>query len=158
MSVGQWIENSPVSYAEVHWGPLTDFSIAGHYFSFFMVVGTSVAVDLRLLGLGARSRKASELAEMLFPWTWTFLGVVVLTGFLYFAPSASTFLNSSFFFLKLLLTALASVWVVLIQRNIRKWDEAAATPPLAKLMAIISLLLWIGTILVGTHVPVETCV
>ena len=67
MTIGEWIETSPVAYAEIHWGALTDFSVAGHYFSFFMVVGTSVAVDLRLLGLGPRRQTASELAEQLFP-------------------------------------------------------------------------------------------
>ena len=72
-----------------------------------MVVGTSVAVDLRILGIGARRQTASELAEQLFPWTWVFLGIVAITGFLYVAPSARLFFSSSFFFIKLLMPALS---------------------------------------------------
>jgi len=158
MSVGEWIETSPIAYAEIEWGLLTDFSIVGHYFGFFMVVGVNLAVDLRILGVRGRNRTASELAEQFFPWAWRFLGIVVLTGSLYLSPSARAFFSSSFFLLKLLLMLLAIVSSLLIQWNVRKWEQAPATPLLAKVLAVVSLLLWIGTILAGTHVPIQTLV
>ena len=157
LAFGNWLEKSPMAYAVVEWDLLSDFCWVGHFFSFFLVVGTSVAVDVRLLGLGARRQTASELAEQLFPWTWAGLGLATLTGFLYLTPSAWIFFRSSFFFIKLLLTFLAAVSVLLIQWNVRKWDRQSALPPLAKVMAVISLLLWISVLIAGTHVPVQTC-
>ena len=157
LAFGDWLENSPIAYAVVKWGLLSDICWVGHFLSFFLVIGTSVAVDVRLLGLGARRLTASELAEQLFPWTWTGLGLAFLTGFLYLTPSAWIFFRSSFFFVKLLLTALAAVSVLLIQLNVRKWDRQGALPPMAKVMAVVSLLLWISVLIAGTHVPVQTC-
>ena len=157
LAFGDWLETSPMAYAVVEWDLLSDFCWVGHFFGFFLVVGTSVAVDVRLLGLGARRQTASELAEQLFPWTWIGLGLAVLTGFLYLTPSAWIFFRSSFFFIKLLLTFLAAGFVLLIQWNVRKWDQQAALPPLAKVAAVISLLLWISVLIAGTHVPVQTC-
>ncbi len=130
---------------------------AAHYFSFFVLVGTIAVVDLRLLSLAGQGRAVTQLAEQLFPWTWIGLGLASLTGFLYLTPSAWIFFRSSFFFTKLLLTFLAAVSVLLIQRNVRKWDQQAALPPQAKVMAVISLLLWISVLIAGTHVPVQTC-
>ena len=129
LSFGAWLENSPMAYAVVNWGVLADIVTVSHYFSFFLVVGTSATVDLRLLGLAGRRQTASQLADQLFPWTWTALGIAVLSGFLYLAPSATAFFRSSFFFIKLLVTLLAGVFVLLIQRNVRKWDQQPATPP-----------------------------
>jgi hypothetical protein len=116
-----------------------------------------VTVDLRLLGLASLRQTASELAEQLFPWTWTGLGLVFLTGFLMFVPDATTFLNSSFFLQKLLVTLLGMIFVLLIQWNVRKWERLKAATPVGKMMAAISLLLWMGTILLAVHVPLQTC-
>ena len=157
MSLGLWLENSSVAYAAVNWSLLGDILTISHFFSFFLVVGTTAAVDLRLLGLVARDHSASQLAEQLFPWTGLLWGTAVLSGLMMFVPSATTFFNSSFFFIKLLVTVLATAFVPFIQWNVRKWDQSGAIPALAKLMAAVSLMLWIGAILGGTHVPVQTC-
>jgi hypothetical protein len=39
-----------------------------HYFSMFIVTGTSVIFDMYLLGFVAKGQKASEFAEQVFPW------------------------------------------------------------------------------------------
>jgi hypothetical protein len=39
-----------------------------HYFSMFILVGSMVIVDLRVLGLLGRSQEAGRFADRLFPW------------------------------------------------------------------------------------------
>jgi hypothetical protein len=156
LSLCKWLENTSLARGLEGAPYLFPILSAGHFFSFFLLIGTTVAVDLRLLGLASRRHTASQLAQQLFPWTWTGLGIASLTGFLMFMPDARTFVSSSFFLTKMLVTVLAGAFVLLIQWNVRKWELSAATLPLAKVMAAVSLLLWIGAILAAAEVPIQT--
>src|SRR5260370_24606093 len=68
--------------AETGWLYAT-ISVA-HYFTLFVLVGTIVLVDLRILGVAARSQSVTQVGETLFPWTWTALGLALLSWFLMF--------------------------------------------------------------------------
>ncbi len=48
-----------------------------HYFSMFILVGSMVIVDLRVLGLVGRRQDATQLADSLFPWMWASLALNV---------------------------------------------------------------------------------
>jgi hypothetical protein len=156
MSFGLWLERSGLSRAVLDYALFSDVIWVGHWFGFFFLVGTSAILNFRLLGCIGRRYSASELADQLLPWTWVGFGIAVLSGFLYFAPSATTFFRSSWFFTKVTLAVLAAASVFVVQRNVRKWDQPAP-PPSARITAAVSLLLWIATIVAGTHVPVQTC-
>jgi hypothetical protein len=131
---------------------------ATHFFSFFLLVGTIVFVDLRVLGLAGRRESLSQIAEQLFPWTWISLGLAVVTGFLMFATEATAFLPSGYFRIKLLVILAGVLFAAIIQRNASRWDQSAGVPATARLTALISLLLWIGVILAATEVANHTAV
>ena len=48
---------------------------------------------------------------------------------------------------------LAIVCTVIIQWNVSSWDRLPAVPVWAKLLAFVSIALWIGAILVGVEIP-----
>jgi uncharacterized membrane protein len=124
-----------------------------HYFSFFALVGMIAIVDLRVLGITDRRQTATQLADDLFPWIWTGLAFNVLSGLLMFAGAATTFCSNSVFHAKLLVILLAVIFGVIVERNVRKWDGLPTMPTGAKLLALVSLLLWIGAILSAVEVP-----
>jgi len=124
-----------------------------HYFSFFLLVGTIVMVDLRVLGLAGRRQSVAQLADQLFPVMWTGLGFAFLSGFILFAGDALTFLPNPVFRAKLWVILLAVVSGIVVQRNVRKWDQLPAVPKAAKFVALVSLVLWIGVILTAVEVP-----
>jgi hypothetical protein len=124
-----------------------------HYFSMFLIVGPTVMVDLRVLGAADRHHPVAELAERFFPWVWWALAFNALSGFLMFAGNAVAYIPESTFHAKLLVTLLAVVFTLAVQWNVAKWDHLPAMPVLAKTLAIVSLLLWIGAILAGVEVP-----
>ena len=124
-----------------------------HYLTFFWCIGSIAIVDLRILGIAARGRKASELAEVLFPWAWTGFGLAVLSGFLMFATDAGDWAPDRVFHVKLLVLLLAVVFAVIVQIGVPKWDGAPAMPAAAKVVALISVLLWVGTILAASEIP-----
>jgi hypothetical protein len=127
-----------------------------HYIGFFLLVGAIVVVDLRLLGVVKGRQSASQLGEQVFPLMWTGLGLSALTGFIMFAGSATQYYANSLFYLKLAVVLLGIVTGITVQRNVPKWDNLPAISAWAKLLAIVSIALWIGAILVGVEIPAIT--
>ena len=124
-----------------------------HYFSMFLVVGPTVMVDLRVLGAADRHHPVAELAERFFPWVWVALAFNALSGFLMFAGNAVAYIPESTFHAKMLVTLLAVVFTLAVQWSVPKWDRLPVIPATAKVVALLSLVLWIGAILAGVEVP-----
>lgn len=154
--LSDWLEQGFISQAVIHSNAFGDFSGYGHYFGFFVVVGISLTVDLHILGVCSRQHSARELAQWLMPWMWGSLALVLLTGTIYLAPSASAFFVSSYFYFKLLAMVLGAATMFVIQKKLPQWDQRGELPWAAKLLAVFSILCWIGTIILGTHVPLQT--
>lgn len=127
-----------------------------HYFSMFILVGAMLIVDLRVLGLLARRQDATQLADRLFPWIWISLALNFLSGFLMFAGSATAYYRNDVFYDKLAVILLAIVASIIVQQKVRKWAQLPAMPASAKLVALISIGLWIGAIIAGVEVPALT--
>ena len=149
----EWLEKNP-------WIVALDSSIVMslifeilHYSGFFLLVGTTVVVDLRVMGLAARREPAPQLARQLVPWMWTGLGMTVVSGFFMFAADAPDFYLAGVFRIKMLIVLLAILFGVAVLRRVSKWSELPAMPAGAKLLAFLSLALWIGAILAAVEVP-----
>jgi len=127
-----------------------------HYFSMFILVGAMVIVDLRVLGLVGRRQNATHLADRLFPWMWISLALNFLSGFLMFAGSATAYYRNDIFYDKMGVILLAIVASIIVQQKVRKWDQLPAMPAWAKLIAVVSIGLWIGAIVAGVEVPALT--
>jgi len=127
-----------------------------HYFSMFILVGSMVIVDLRVLGLVGRRQDATQLADWLFPWIWASLALNVLSGFFMFAGSATSYYGNDIFYDKMTVFLLAIVANIIVQKKVRKWNLLPAMPAWAKLIAVVSIGLWIGAIIAGVEVPALT--
>ena len=127
-----------------------------HYFSMFILVGSMVIVDLRVLGLVGRRQDAAQLADRLFPWIWASLALNFLSGFFMYAGSAVSYYGNSVFYDKMIVILLAIVANIIVQQKVRGWNELPAVPAWAKLIAVVSIGLWIGAIIAGVEVPALT--
>ena len=127
-----------------------------HYFSMFVLVGSMVIVDLRVLSLLGRQQDATQLADRLFPWIWASLALNFLSGFFMFAGSAIAYYRNDIFYDKVGVVLLAIVTNIIVQQRVRKWDQLPAMPAWAKLIAVVSIGLWIGAIIAGVEVPALT--
>ena len=142
-----WVNASPVGAAIVE---------VIHYFSMFMLVGSTAIVDLRLLGVTGGRQTASELAEQVFPTMWLGLILSTITGCIMAAGAATQYYRNSVFYTKDLIILVAVLFGIIIKNNVRKWDALPSIPVTARLVALISLVLWIGAILAGVEVPAIT--
>jgi hypothetical protein len=127
-----------------------------HYSAVFLCVGTILLLDLRILGVADRRQALSALAEQLRPSMWTAFGAIVVSGFLLFAVDGGDFAAATLFRLKLLVILLAMVSALAIEWNLEKWDRAPVMPVTARLVALMSIVFWLGVVLVSVEIPALT--
>ena len=124
-----------------------------HYLTMFWFIGSVAVVDLRVMGLVARKRGLGELAEQLFPWAWIGFTFAVISGFLMFATDAGDWAPSRVFHWKLAFIVTSAIVAGVVQWLAPRLSRQAEIPTWAKLVALLSLLLWIVTILSASEIP-----
>ena len=148
----EWLEHTSWVTTISNTGWMYQTAEITHYFSLFVLVGTTVIVDLRVLGVAARRQSVAQLSEQLFPWVWTALCLAVLLGFIMFATGAADFFTDTVFRVKMSVILLAIVFTIIVQRKAAKWDRSVGIHTLSKLAAFASLVLWIGAILAAVEI------
>ena len=153
LSVCQWLEKTPWSIAlhESLWVyPLVE---SVHVLTLCLFLGTTVMLDLRLLGVTMRRVPISEVVEQLFGWTVAGFVLMVLSGaLLFYAIPVRTYLNI-FFRVKvvMLLSAGLNAWVFhrAVYRRVAEWDLDPVAPKGARLAGGLSLVLWAAIVVAG---------
>jgi hypothetical protein len=142
-----WLENTPwgVMVRDSAWMyPIIRWV---HFVGLSMWLGTSLTVDLRLIGVGERRLTAAELSSGLFAWNWIGFCVAFLGGFLLFSADATTYLSNPGFRLKLVVvTPLALIWHLVVQKKTRTWTQTGQTSAFGRWAGLIELLLWISVV------------
>ena len=123
-----------------------------HYVALFSCIGTIVLLDLRILGVAERSQALPAFAEQLRPWTWIGSGAAVVSGFLLFATEAGDYAAVTPFHVKMLIVALAFISALAVEWSVPKWSRTPVIPVTAKLLALISIALWLGAILAAVEI------
>ena len=130
-----------------------------HVFALVLVVGSIMAVDLRLLGLANRERPFSELAREMLPWTWVAFAVAAVAGFLMFSSKALIYYGNIPFRIKMCCLLLAGINMALFHwlgtRHLETWDRKQPPMP-AKFAGGASLLLWTTIVAAGRWIGFTT--
>jgi len=131
-----------------------------HVIGLTMVFGTIVIIDLRLLGIASTRRPFTAIASDVFKWTWMAFAVTATTGALMFITNASTYYQSAYFRAKMALLALSGlnmlVFELTARRSIHAWDRKASAPASGRAVAVLSLVIWIGVIVLGRWIGFTT--
>ena len=124
-----------------------------HILGVAVIMASIVMVDLRFLGLAVPSQNISEMLHRLLPWTWWALPINAVTGLLFVvARPARYFFNPVFGWkLSMLVPAVGLAWVVyrLDARETGYWERSVARRAGGRVIAAVSLVLWIGVVLAG---------
>ena len=149
----QWLNDTSWSVAlrESPW----DYYIFGaiHILGIGLFGGLVVLGDLRLLGFAMRREPVSEVLDRFRPWKWTGFGALLVSGALLVLSEPLDCYHSKSFWASLVLLVLFGINALAfrfgIYRSVAAWDDAAATPPAARLAAGISLFFLAALILAG---------
>jgi len=124
-----------------------------HVVAICLVVGSILAVDLRLLGLASVNRPVSRVTGGILPLTWGAFVVALTSGGLLFISNATKYLGNGFFVAKMFLIGAAGLNMVMFHmigaRNLPRWENDARLPLPARLAGVVSILLWIAVVTCG---------
>src|ERR1700722_6234413 len=142
----QWV----ATLAESRW--LYGLISVVHYCSLFFCVGTIVLLDLRILGIANRNPALAALAEQLRALSWIGFGFAMVSGFLLFATEAGDYAAVTPFRVKMLIIVVAAISALAKEWSVPNWDRAPVIPVMARLLALVSIVLWLGAILAGVEI------
>jgi len=126
---------------------------AVHVIGLALVFGTIAIIDLRLLGAASTRRSFRRMSAEIMKWTWAAFALTALTGVLMFITNATVYYNNLYFRAKIALLVLAAINVAVFEltagRSMQQWDRAPSAPRIGRLVATVSLVVWIGVIVTG---------
>jgi uncharacterized membrane protein len=124
-----------------------------HVLSICLVVGSILAVDLRLLGLASIHRSVSRVTHGILPLTWCAFVVAVASGGLLFISNATKYLGNGFFIAKLCLIGAAglnmAIFHAISAKDLPRWENETRLPLPARLAGGLSILLWVAVVACG---------
>ena len=124
-----------------------------HVVAICLVVGSILAVDLRLLGLASVHRSVSRVTSGILPLTWSAFAVAVTSGILLFISNATKYLGNGYFVAKLFLICAAGLNMAIFHqistKDLPRWENETQLPLPARLAGGLSILLWIAVVTCG---------
>lgn len=124
-----------------------------HILGITAIMGSTVLLDLRLLGLALKSHRVSELIGRLMPWTWTALPFMFVSGIVFVLARPQRYAMNPVFrtkFLILLPAVLVTLAFHLVSLKDREfWERSPGRRAMGKAIGALSLLLWLGVVLAG---------
>ena len=118
-----------------------------HIGGFAVSIGSIALVDFRMLNLGLRKETAARILRYTEPWTLIALVFVVFSGLMLFLSQADIYLVNQIFPLKMYILIAALIYNFTVHRKMAKMENPP--PVLNKLVAVISLLLWVSVVFGG---------
>ncbi len=124
-----------------------------HIVAVATVITSALMVDLRLFGFRDRGQTISAVAGRFLPLIWYALPILLLTGITLIIAEPSRALQNPVFILKMALLLPAAGATLGCQLPLRKddryWDRSDSRRMLARLIACVSLPLWVAIIFAG---------
>jgi len=151
-----WIKATKLSAFVVHSPWVWPAAETVHFIGLAMLIGVIALMDLRLLGLAKRLPFAP--LHRLLPWAIAGFVLCLMTGTVFFAGEPFQYIHNSVFWFKILFIALAGTNVLVfyvtgIFHKVEKLGPGDDAPRAAKLIAVVSLFLWIGVMYLGRMLP-----
>jgi len=150
----RWLESMPwaVTIRLSSW--LYPVVLWVHFIGLSVFLATSAAVDLRLMGVGARRLTAAQLSSGLFAWNWIGFAVAFAGGFLLLSAEATTYAANIGFWLKLgVVFPLATIWHIVVQRKVSTLGRWAGLTEFLLWISVTVASVWFLLTNAVTHPP-----
>ncbi len=147
LEIFYWLEYTPL-LVEMRSSPWLFPAIATvHLFGLVIIGGTVLVVNLRLLGFGLSRQPVAQLARDTEPLLLTGLLIMLATGSLLFLCFATKYYYLTPFWVKLTSLTVVLIFTFTTHRRVVMDKERTATA--SKLVALMSMSLWISVALGG---------
>lgn len=156
----EWLQTTPLSETiqNVSWIIPTIQTI--HILCVAVLVTATFFVDLRILGVFSRSQPVAALASRFLSGIWWVLLVLFVTGSLLIVGEPGRSLLNPAFAAKMAMLVVVAGLTVLLQRplatNEGYWDASGGRQAAAKVIAVLSLVLWSFIVFAGRWIAYVT--
>lgn len=148
-----WIERTPLSQAI----QVTSWSVPAvqtvHILAIAAVMAAVFMLNLRLLGIVGIDRPLAEVSARIRPVIWWTLPILLLSGAILIVGEPVRALENWVFQLKMTLLVAVIIITLAYQAPLNKdsnfWDATSGRRGAIKLIAIVSLTLWVGIVCAG---------
>jgi hypothetical protein len=118
-----------------------------------IVISAVFLVDLRILGVFARTQPVAAVSHRFLPWIWYALIVLLVTGTLLIIGEPTRSLMNPAFALKMAMLLTVAALTLVIERPLRRnagyWDATGGRRVLLVAIALVSLTLWSCIVFAG---------
>ena len=123
-----------------------------HFVGLTLLVGVLLLINMRMLGF--MKQVPFEALDRLLPWAMLGFAINTMTGMLFFAASANSYVGNPAFYWKLVFVMLGGVNVLYFTFD-RTWaqEPGREAPALSKLAAMSAMCLWVGVMYWGSMLP-----
>jgi uncharacterized membrane protein len=148
-----WLALTPLSQAiqTVEW--IIPAVQTVHILCVAAVMSAMLMINLRLLGASAREQRFATVAARFLPFIWWPLPILLLTGATLVVAEPGRSLQNPVFVLKMgLLLAVIAVTLICqipLGRNAEFWELSSGRRRAGRVIAALSLPLWIGIVFAG---------
>ena len=115
-----------------------------HLLGITTVLGTTVIMNMRLLGIGYLGVKPYPFLSQVWSWFKRGLILTVSAGFVVFLPDPVRYAANTSFRIKMIVLALAILFQFTVVRRIVLSQTPAPRSPRTVMVSVISLILWFG--------------
>ena len=148
-----WLGETPGSVALLESLYAWPFVESTHVLTLALFVGTTVMMDLRLLGVAFRKVPITSFTGRLLPWTHIGFIIMTVTGLLLFYSQPLRYYHNLFFRVKVLVLLLAGANVAIfhngVHRHAAEWDHDSPPPRAARIAGAVSLAVWTIVVVTG---------
>ena len=124
-----------------------------HILSIAIVMSSVVMINLRILGLSARTQPLVAVTRRFQPWVWWTVVVLLLSGSVLIIGEPGRALSNPAFIVKMSMLCTVLILTGFFERGLRRdarfWDISPGRRVGGRLLAGFSLLLWIGIVFAG---------
>lgn len=144
----EWLAQTSVAHAFNEADPWIFAGVMSlHLLSLALAFGTSLILDLRLVGIGLRASPAADIARYLQPYLLAALSIALLSGLWLFTADVLKFWSNPAFKTKLVLLIIITVAQTWLLRRAKNGGAAAAAA--ARPVAALTVLTWLAAIIAG---------
>ena len=154
LNFGNWLQNTrlALSIASSTWSYA--YVQALHFSGLSLFLGTNLALDLSLLGVGKHRHTPAELSAGLIVWNWIGFCIAITGGFLLFSASAASYVINPAFLTKLgILIPVALIVHITVQSKVRGWCQTPELPKVARFAGLGELVLWLCVATAAVLIP-----
>lgn len=146
----EWLAQTSVAHAFNEADPWIFAGVMSlHLLSLALAFGTSLILDLRLVGIGLRASPAADIARYLQPYLLAALSIALLSGLWLFTADVLKFWSNPVFKTKLVLLIIITVAQTWLLRRAKNGGAAAVAVAAARPVAALTVLTWLAAIIAG---------